>query len=440
MRRRPGGHPLDRTILGLALPALVTLAAEPLYVATDTAIVGRLGTDELGGLAVAGQILVLVLSCCNFLAYGTTQRLAYHEGAGRHDRAAVVGIQALWLCVLVGVPIAAVLVGAARPLAAALGAEGAVLHFAVEYLRIGALGVPAALVVIAGNGVLRGVVDFRTPLVVMVVSSIANLVIELALVYPVGMGFAGSAWSTVMAQAGAAAAFLVVMRRTLAGAPRRPDAGELVPMLRAGGLLLFRVAALMAAFTTATAVAARIDTATLGAHQVVSSMFFLLALALDALAIPAQTLTARAVGGGDEAGAHEVARRVVALSVWCGAGVALALAALSPVLPRLFSGDGAVTGRATAGLLALAVLLLPGAVAFAFDGIFIGLGEYRFLARVMALTLCAFLPAITVVVLVPSLGVVGIWTALGVWMAARAAALSRRFQGADLGRRHLSPG
>jgi putative MATE family efflux protein len=413
----------DRRIVGLAFPALGTLAAEPLYRIVDTAIVGRLGTDQLAGLAVAVTLLALVVAGSNFLTYGTTQRVANRLGAGRPDEAADVGVQAMWLAVIVSFAAVPALVFGARPLASAIGADGAVLDFAVEYLRIAALGVPFVLIALSAQGVQRGGSDYRTPLVILVASNVANLVIELVLVFGFDMGIAGAAWSTTVAQAGAGVAFLVVVRRRLSPARRRwPRRAEMAPLLTAGRHLLLRVGSMLAVFTGATAIAARVDASTLAAHQIAMTLFLFLALVLDALAVPAQTLVAEELGRRrhGRAGAAELAQRVVRLSL-VGAGVlALLVAGLAPLLPRVFSDDPAVVSRATTALLLLALLLLPGAVAFADDGVLIGAGDYRFLGIAAFGTLLAVIPIGIVVLATPSLGIVGIWVGLTVWMTLRA--------------------
>ncbi len=421
-----GVRATDRRIIALAIPALGTLAAEPLYRLVDTAIVGRLGTDQLAGLAVAVTLLALVVAGSNFLAYGTTQRVANRLGAGQPAEAADVGVQALWIAGFVSIFAVPVLVFGARPLASAIGADGDVLDFAVEYLQIAALGVPFVLIALAAQGMQRGASDYRTPLVILVCSNVANLLIELVLVFGFDLGIAGAAWSTTIAQAGAGVAFLVVVRRHLAPARHRwPDWAEMAPLLTAGRHLLLRVGSMLAVFTGATAIAARVDDTTLAAHQIAMTMFLFLALVLDALAIPAQTLVAEELGH-DGSGAAEVARRVVRLSAIAASAIALVVAATSTLLPQAFSDDPAVVSRATSALLFLAVLLLPGAIAFADDGVLIGLGDYQFLGRAAFGYLLAVAPIAVVVLATPSLGIAGIWGGLVVWMALRAAVNTRR--------------
>ncbi len=334
---------VDRRIIGLGIPALGTLAAEPLYRIVDTAIVGRLGTDQLAGLAIAVTILALVVAGSNFLTYGTTERVAKRLGAGRDADAADVGVQAMWLAGFVAVVAVPALVFGARPLASALGADGEVLEFAVEYLRIAAVGVPFVLIALAAQGVQRGTSDYRTPLVILVASNAANLVIELVLVFGFDLGIAGAAWSTAIAQAAAGLAFLVVIRERLQPARHRwPRWVEMAPLLTAGRHLLLRVGSMLAVFTGATAIAARVDDATLAAHQIAMTMFLFLALVLDALAVPAQTLVAEELGN-DGSGAADIAQRVVRLSLVAAAAiatvVALDLAGAPPRVQRRPCGD-----------------------------------------------------------------------------------------------------
>jgi putative MATE family efflux protein len=411
---------VDRRIVSLGLPALGTLAAEPLYRIVDTAIVGRLGTDQLGGLAIAVTVLALVVAGSNFLTYGTTERVANRLGAGRAADAADVGMQAMWLAGAVSVVAVPTLVFAAPALVTALGADADVHGFAVEYLRIAAVGVPFVLIALAAQGVQRGGSDYRTPLVILVASNVANLVIELVLVFGLDLGIAGAAWSTAIAQAGAGVAFLFAVRRHLESAGhRRPRWSEMAPLLTAGRHLLLRVGSMLAVFTGATAIAARVDDPTLAAHQIAMTMFLFLALVLDALAVPAQTLVAEDLGHGG-AGSADIARRVVRLSVLAALGIALVLAVSSPVLPHAFTDDPAVASRATSALVLLAVLVLPGAVAFADDGVLIGAGDYRFLGVAAFGYLLAVAPIAVAVLAVPTLGIAGIWGGLVLWMVLRA--------------------
>ncbi|MGI9028891.1 MAG: MATE family efflux transporter, partial [Ilumatobacteraceae bacterium] len=410
----------------LAVPALGSLAVEPLYVLVDTAIVGRLGTAQLGGLALAATVLSFVVAGCNFLTYGTTERVARRLGAGRPVDAAEVGMQATWLAVIVGAVVAPLVALVAPVAGRLLGGEGEVLDFAVTYLRIGAVGVPFIVFALAAQGVQRGATDYRTPLVILLASNAVNLVLEVLFVFGFDWGVPGSAWSTVIAQVGAGVAFVVVIRRHLAPArQRRPSRADMAPLLTAGRHLLLRVGSMLVVLSGATAIAARVDEPTLAAHQIGASLLLFLALALDALAIPAQTLVAEELGKESIGAAALVSRRVAWLSIVSGAILAVVVAALAPVLPRVFTGDDAVVARATAVVLWLAVMLVPAALAFAYDGVLIGAGDYRFLGWAAFGYLVAVAP-FGLLVLPTGAGIGGIWAALTLWMVLRAVVNHRR--------------
>jgi putative MATE family efflux protein len=407
--------------VSLAVPALGALAVEPLYVLVDTAIVGRLGTAQLAGLALAATVLSFVVIGSNFLAYGTTERVARRVGAGDRPGAADVGVQALWLSVLFGVPAAAFLAVAAQPICRLLGGSGDVLRHATDYLQISAVGIPFVLVTLAAQGVLRGVSAYYLPLIILFVSNLVNTVLEIVFVFGLDLGVPGSAWSTVIAQALAAVAFGFVIRTHLRPAViRRPARAGMAPLVNAGRHLTLRVAAMLAVFGGSTAIAARIDEPTLAAHQIVLSLFTFLALSLDALAVPAQTLVAEDLGRGSVATARHLASRAVRLSLAAATVLALFVAVSAPWLPHVFTGDAAVASRATAALWFLAVMMFPAAIAFAHDGVLIGAGDYRFLGRAAVAYLVAVAPLGVLLLVFPELGIAGIWAAITVWMVLRA--------------------
>ena len=414
----------DRRIIALAVPALGTLAIEPLYVLVDTAIVGRLGTVPLGGLAVASVVLAGLLPVFNFLSYGTTARVAFLTGRGDHQGAGAVAAQGLWLCVLIGVPLAIGLAAAAGPLVSAVGGEGEIAAAARTYLRISTAGIPFVLVAFVAHGYLRGVADTRTPLVVTLAANVVNTVLELVLVYGFDFGVAGSAWGTVVAQVGAAAWFLALLAPRLLAAEtgRRPVGTEIRRLLVAGRHLFLRTAALFSALALATAVAARINPATLGGHQITVQVHFFLALVLDSLAIPGQILVGTALGAGDAVEARAVSERLLRVGAVAGVAVGLVLAAASSVLPQLFSEDPAVIERARTAMLIAAVVQVPAAIAFVLDGVLIGASDFRFLQWSTVIGLVVFCPFAVVVHLHKSLGIAGLWVGLLAWMTGRAVA------------------
>ena len=420
----------DREIVRLALPAFGALIAQPLYVLADTAVVGHLGTPELAGLAIANTVLATLYAVFIFLAYGTTSAVARLIGAGDHREAAHQAVQGLWLAAAIGVVLAAAGEVFAVPLVRILGAEGEVATNALIYLRVSLLGVPATLITFAGTGYLRGLQNTTGPLVVAVASALFNLVFEVALIYGLGFGIAASAASTAVAEWGAAAVYVWWVHRAVSAhsVVLRPHAQTLRSLLVVGRDLFFRTVALRGSLTVATAVAARIGTVDLAAHQVAFEIWSFLALALDAIAIAGQSITGLRLGAGDGPGARAAGRRMLEWGVVAGFAAGVLVMVLRPVLPDLFTDDPAVIALAGFLLLFVAALQPVNGAVFVLDGLLIGAGDLRFLAKAMVGSMCVFVPA-AVAVLVLGLGIGWLWAAISLFMVARLVPLAWRFAG-----------
>jgi putative MATE family efflux protein len=417
----------DREIVRLALPALGALAAEPLYVLADTAIVGHLGRPQIAALGLAGTVLSGSFTIFNFLTYGTTAVVARASGAGRQERAARLAAQALWASLGIGIGLLVVSEAVAAPLLAGLGGHGRSGHYALVYFRIAAAGLPAALVALAGQGYLRGVSNFRRPLEIVVAANALNLVLEVVFVYVFHWGIAGSAAGTAIAQAGMGAAFIVELLRPHAES-RRPSLAQMRPMLRIGRQLFVRTTALYASFLVAASVLARMGDAELGAHQIAFQLYIFIALILDAVAIAGQVLVARMLGAGDAEGAHAAATRMIAWSVAVGTGFAIVLAPLYHVLPRAFTGDPRVLHQALLLWPFLAAMQPLAGAAFALDGILIGASDTQYLMWSMLVASGVFI-VLAALSLALGWGIVGVWAGLDALLAARLALLAPRFAG-----------
>lgn len=425
-------RPVDREILRLAVPAFGALIAEPLYVLADTAVVGHLGTTQLAGLAVASSALLGAYALFIFLAYGTTAAVSRLLGAGREREAAHEAVQSLWLALVIGVVLVVAGWFASEAVVGALGAEGAVRTNALVYLRISLAGVPAFLLTMAGAGFLRGLQDTRAPLFVALGTALFNLVLELVLIYGFDQGIGASALATVLAQWIGALAYVRWVTRAArrAGASLRPHGASMRRLARIGVDLLVRTAALRAAITLATAVAARVGVDDLAAHQIAFELWSFLALGLDAVAIAGQAMIGRLLGGHDIDGARAAGRRMLEWGVALGALFAVVIALTHGLLPAVFTDDRGVESLAAFLLLWVAVLQPVNAVVFALDGILIGAGDLRFLAVAMVGALAAFVPA-AAAVLVLDLGIGWLWAAIGVLMLARLVPLGLRFAGSQ---------
>ncbi len=423
---------LDRRIARLAIPALGSIAAEPLYNLADTAIVGHLGREQLDSLAIATSALAIAAWLAVFLSTATTTSVARRiarrdkDGAGRAVGAAYL-VAAGWGAVTV-----VVIVVVAPWVAELLGAHQQVLTGATGYLRVAAIGLPFLYLSFAGNGHMVGLADTRTPLVIAVAANLLNVGLELWLVFGAHLGLLGSALGTVMAQGAAAAWYAAASWRKASFRPGKPARRDVRELLTDGHRLSVRTVALGVVPLAATAVVARLGPVTLGGQQIAYRLWYLLSLSLDAFAVPAQVFVSAALGADD----HEAARLAGRRTLWLGlaAGVVLGLitAALALGAPALFTDDPAVRDVAVTGLLASACTQPLAALAFVLDGLVLGLGDYVAMRRAMIGAILAFAPVAALVLRFHWLGLPGVWAALGLWLGARAALLGRRWAAATV--------
>ena len=410
-----------RRIAGLAFPALGVLAAEPLYLLFDLAVVGRLGALSLAGLAIGGLVLSLVSSQLTFLSYGTTARASRFFGAGDRGSAVGEGVQATWLAVGIGVLVVAVIEAAAVPLLRLIADGGEIADMALPWLRIAIFGAPAILISLAGNGWMRGVQDTARPLRYVIVGFAVSAVLCPALVYGwLGlprMELAGSAVANLVGQWLAA---LLFCRALLAErVPLRVDVTVLRAQVVLGRDLLVRTMAFQACFVSAAAVAARFGAASVAAHQVVLQLWGFLALVLDSLAIAAQSLVGAALGAGQLAHAKSVAWRVTIFSTLAAALLAAAFAIGASVLPALFTDDRSVLDAIGVPWWFLIAQLPIAGIVFALDGVLLGAGDAKFMRNAtLASALVGFLPPIWLS-LAFDWGLAGIWSGLTTFMVLR---------------------
>jgi putative MATE family efflux protein len=415
----------DREIFRLAVPALGALAAEPLYVLVDTAVVGHLGRPQLAALGAAATLLS-ALGMFNFLQYGTTAQVARASGAGEDVVAARLGAQSLWLSLAFGCALSLVFAALAVTLVGLIGVEGASAGYAVTYLRIAALGIPSAFIAIGGQGFLRGVRDLRTPLLIVVCGNILNIALELWLVYGLDLGIRGSAWGTVIAQTCMGVAMVTAILRRVGRANAGPRLALARRLLSLGKFIFIRTASLIGAFLLAGTVVARLGDAPLAAYQIAFQLFIFLALILDAIAIAGQIIVGRRLGAGRSDEAFAASARMIWLSVLTGAVFSVGLLALQDVIPRAFTSDPQVLAQC-ALLWPLFALMQPlnGAV-FALDGILIGASDGRYLALSMAAAFAACAASLALVVH-EGWGVRGVWGALVVLIVTRLVLMGARF-------------
>ena len=456
---------LNRQVLSLAVPALGALIAEPLFVLADSAMVGHLGAVSLAGLSLASTILTTTVGLFVFLAYATTATTARLFGAGRRTEGLRAGVDGMWLALLLGLAAGALLGLAAPWLTEAMGADGAVAQAAVAYLRASCPGLPGMFVVLAATGVLRGLLDTRTPFVVATGGAVFNIVVNAILLYGVGMGIAGSGAGTAIAQTAMALALAGPIARAAraAGVGLLPHRQGLRASLGSGTPLLIRSLSLRVAILATVWAATALGEVSLAAHQVVNALWTFAAFALDALAVAAQALIGTALGQAQREGADsavpdtealteeevgaaaatagwsidELLKRMLAWGAGTGVLIGLLMAVGAAWLPRAFTSDAGVIAAATPTLLVAASAQPLAGVVFLLDGVLMGAGDGRYLARAGLVTLLPYVPLALLIGggVLPGAdgatsGLVLLWLAFAwVFMAARGATTYLRARG-----------
>lgn len=415
-----------RDIFALAFPALGVLAATPLYLLLDTAVVGRLGTTALAALGAATTIQAQVTTQLTFLSYGTTARASRLYGSGKRDEAIEEGVQATWVALGVGLVIATIVILGAPWLTSAIAVDSAVAAESTRWLRIAAIGVPFILCIMAGNGWLRGIQDTKRPLYFTLAGVIPG---ALLVPFLVGrMGIQGSAIANLTGVLITAGLFLFTLWKEHHGA-WTPKPEVMKQQLILGRDLILRSLSFQVAFISAAAVAGRFGQHALAAHQVQLQLWNFITLILDSLAIAAQTLTGAALGRGSVEIAKKVGIRVTFYSFVFSIGVAAVAAAGVGIIPGIFTHDAGVIHAMTSGPWWLMVgMIIAGGVVFALDGVLLGASDAVFLRNAtMVSVLLGFIPGVLIAYLVDG-GLTGIWMGLTAFILLRLVFVVWRFK------------
>jgi len=431
--------PLDRRIFALAIPALGALVAEPLFLLTDTAMVGHLGANALAALGLASTIVTTLVGLLIFLAYATTPLVARRLGAGDRPGAISAGIDGMWLAAALGVVLGVVGHMSTPLIVGFFPATQEVADGAIDYLTVSWWGLPGMLIVIAATGMLRGLQDTKTPLYIAAAGFTANAALNALLIYGLGLGLVGSAIGTIIAQWAMAAVFLVLVGKEAVthDARVRPGLTGLRQAAVSGSWLLVRTLSLRIALVATVLVATSLGTRELAAWHIIFILFSLLALALDALAIAGQALVGHDLGAGHHGSIRNTTNRLVRWGFMAGGVLATVTGLLSPLIPLVMTSDSLIREALWPVLVLLAMTLPLAAFVFVLDGVLIGAGDGRYLAFTGVLNLAMFAPLLWLASLVSGqseslnlAGLLALEAAFGIgYIGARALTLGLRHRG-----------
>jgi len=418
-----------RRVLAIAVPIMLSNVSTPLLGAVDTAIVGRLPDPAyIGAVALGALVFSFVFWAFGFLRMGTTGLTAQALGAGDADELRA----ALGRSLILGVGIGAALVALQWPIGQAAFAllEGGqqVEALARQYYDVRIWAAPATLVNYSLLVWFIGLGRAKIALLLQLVLNVTNMALDALFVLMLGLGVAGVAWGTLIAECVAAVLGLAIAARQLrrfGGRWQRSRVLERVALARTLAVnrdILIRSAALIVVFTWFVSNGARQGEVVLAANAVLMHFITVSAYFLDGIAFAAEALVGRAIGARDRAA---LLRTIRLTTVWAAAVAALASALLlvsGPWLVELFTVDMPTRESARLYLPWAALAPLAGVWAFQLDGIFIGATRTREMRDAMLLSLAIFLAGWW---LLQDLGNHGLWAALYVHYAARTGTLLR---------------
>jgi len=435
---------VGKSVLNLAVPALLALSIDPLMTIADTFFVGRFpgpaasSAEALAGMGSASALLTISFYIFNFLTTATAPLVGRSRSEGDDEAAARVASQSLSLAIILGSTLTLFLLTLGPSvLLDAMGAEfvgGPGRKAAEQFVTIRSFAAIPVLLSGAATGILRGFMDTVTPTVVLTAANLVNLGLDVILVQYGGMGAQGAAIATTLAEWICAVAYLVVLAGVIPSAglrgnnaasnvapppplailpsPSVPPWAEIKPLVVASSAVFLRTAALQLALVGAAAMAARsalggsiptgentataaataaaIAAASVAAHQIALQLWILCSFVTDSLAAASQALIADAVGKSDPDRTRNISRVVFLYGAGLGAVLAVVLGAgaFGPqhILVESFTADSQ-TREALSQILFLVVLAQPlNAFVFTSDGILQGASEFIYQAKTMALS------------------------------------------------------
>ncbi|HZE49923.1 MAG TPA: MATE family efflux transporter, partial [Jatrophihabitantaceae bacterium] len=301
------------------------------------------------------------------------------------------------------------------------GSNGEVRHAAESWFRIAVVGTPGVLLVLAGNGWMRGVQETRQPVRIVLVANALSAAASPVLVYPLHLGLEGSAIANVAAQVVGGVLFLRALHRSSPSV--RPQWTVMGAQLVLGRDLVLRSAAFQVAFLSAAAVASRMGSAQIAAHQIGLQLWEFTALLLDSFAIAAQSLIGAALGASDDTTARRMAGQVARYGLWAGCGFSALFAAGWVLIPQAFTSSHAVQHQAHL-LWPWLIGMLPAAgVVFALDGVLIGAGDVGFMRTITLVAAVGAFAPLNLAALRWHWGIGGVWAGLTAFIGVRLAGM-----------------
>ena len=415
---------VNRELLRLALPNILSNISVPLLSSVDTALMGHLSAAHLGAIGIGGMAFNFIYWNFGFLRMGTTGLTAQAVGARDDSRQGTILVSASVL----GLGIALLLLAFQVPLLAAaqalLNTPTNQLDLVREYFAIRILAAPAALLLYVLAGWFFGQQNAWIPLLVTTVANVVNIAVSVYLVQNLGLETSGVAWGTVIAQYAAlliAATVLLWRYRSIVAGVRLAAAlewGNYRRLLQVNADIFVRTLALTFAFGFVFSRSASASALALATTTVLLQFLNWMSYAIDGFAYAAEALVGKTVGAQRPERTRQAIRLSFGYGGACAVAFALVYALFGEQLVSLFTDDASVQAFAKTLWPYLIALPLVGTACYIWDGVFVGLTATKAMRDTMFLSLVAYLSTYYAL-RVPLGEVVAIWTALLVLLGSR---------------------
>lgn len=427
---------MNRKILALAIPNIVSNITIPLLGMVDLAIVGRLGDDALiGGIAVGGTIFNFLYWNFSFLRMGTSGFTAQAYGARNFDEAARVLVRALSVAVAVALVIWALQLLVVRLAMGVMEGSAAVEQAASRYFLVRVWAAPATLSLYAFTGWFIGMQNSRTPMWISIGINVVNIGCSLAAVRLFGMGIEGVALGTVIAQWSGVALALLIIRRYYGRFFRRDTfrrSGVLSwPVMRrffkVNSDIFLRTLCLVAVFTYFTIASTRMGDTLLAVNTLMLELFTLFSYMMDGFAYAGEALAGRYCGAGNTPMLHRAVRGLLRWGVVVMLFFTLLYAVAGEQILRIFTSSEAILDAARDYAVWAVLVPVCSFLAFILDGIVVGITATWIMRNAMFCATIVFFAVYAV--LMPLLGNAGLWIAFLAYLLMRGVmqlALSKR--------------
>ena len=395
---------MNKRIIGLALPNIITNITVPLLGMVDMAIVGRLSTDHIGAIAIGTQIFNLIYWNFGFLRMGTSGFTAQAYGARDYDEALRILVRAISIAVAVAVALILLQRPVSRLSLLIFQSSPHVLQLAMTYFFVRIWAAPATLGLYAVKGWFIGMQNSRLPMWIAIFLNCVNIVCSLVFVVVFGWDLRGVALGTVVAQYSGLAVGLFFLRRELRRFRHRTAYGhnlngllrdslhwnEMKRFFKVNGDIFLRTVCLATVFTFITAASGRISPQILAVDALLMQFFTLFSYIMDGFAYAGESLVGRYIGARDSRALH----RCIRLLLMWGLVLTVVFTALYALggewFLSVFSDNPEVIGGAAPYLFWTLVIPVCGFAAFLFDGIFVGTTASRTMRNSMFIASAMF--------------------------------------------------